>query len=1661
MKKRIIWLLCIAMIWQSSINVYAEDVNMAIKQLQNESMAEGEPVTEADEVQKVDPAEEDKEEPEGEQSEEDREEPGEEQTGEDKEEPGKEQAGEDRDELEEEQTGEDNETLEEELTEDDEEQATEDDKIESVEEAVETEEEEASEDEDPQYGRANGYIDEDFFGIQLFSANGYIHDERFADYIVNDMIDVSKFQGTIDWKQVKASGIDYAMIRVGYRGYGQSGSLNTDDKFKENIQNAIASGVKVGVYFFSQAITEAEAKEEAEYVLARIKDYNISLPVTIDFEYASSSSGLTGRLYNAKLSKSAATKICQRFCATVENSGYSAMVYANKSMLENGLNASEIAEDYQIWLANYATSTSYKGDYNFWQYTQSGKVNGISGNVDKSFWYEESKVVYAEIPEGIYTISTCLDSNKVIDISKASMANGVQIQIYTSNNNWNQKFYIRSESENTYTIMSANSGKFLEVRGSKIYQSNYTGAENQQWRFRINKNGSYVIESAFSRKVMDVSKGSTNNGNPVILYEYHEVNWQNFRLNIESEQTVRSLKNGVYVIETLLVKDKVLNFKTDSEQLEICKLESSDTQKFNILYTGNGCYQIASTYNQKVLISGNDGKVFWGKSGDNSLEQKWILKKYSADAYLIISAYDGKCLEVTDEEIENGTVVLKSEGNGSQGQQFKFYETVVGAEVLEDGIYTIHSALDDTKVLDVCGASKKSDANIHLYQSNGKAWQQFVIKRMDDGNYMVHSYYSGMSMDVVGSNVLQYFPVEKESQRWKIIPVGNGYYNIICASENKALDASGGKAKNGTNIIIYKLHGGNNQKFRFEKTGTISDTDISQNELENGTYMICSSLDENKVLDVNKASLYTGVNIFLYSSSNGANQQFVFQKNSETGLYTITSKKSGMRVTYQNGLLKNGTNVYQDAIKEDIGNQWKLKHVIGDYYMIYAGDSGFCMDVTGAKTANGTNIEIYQSNNGKAQIFKLKKVSNQITTEQDASKELKEGLYTISSGLDDNMVLDVLSASKEEGANIALYKKHDGINQKFLVKKLENGNYTIKALFSDKLLTVDGYNICQKTDQGALNQQWEAIYAGNDYYTLKASGSEKVMDLTGGKSNNGTNVAVYNSKYSAWQRFKFTQTTAAAEAKFEAAQDNGFTVAYEVYVKGNEASADNNYYLMQADCYSGKIFGSPLTSVEKNFEVSINLKVSDRTELKELAMDKLVLAVKNSDGTYKAVTDAVSISNPEAIAKNTAEIFKASSKKGLQGVAYASDGSQPVDARYTNSKQTMLNLDLADVVNPKSDYTTFTYKGKTYQFSNCSALVANIKSLNAGYEQYLYGNNGTTKVSVSLCLLLSYDSANSFLIDSAARQSGHSYYMLNVREEKARETLEALFVYLGELFGQEDCYVTNWILGNEINSSKAWNYSGSLDFDTYMQCYTTAFGMLYNAVKSEKTGNTVCISLDNGWTAVPDTYAGKTTLDTFAKKINAENPNVDWGISYHAYSYPLTRADFWNDSQNTSNSTSTRYISMQNITVLTNYAASLEKTYKMASGSIRVLLTEQGYSYSAGADTQAAAIARGYYLAEFNDRIDTFIIRAIVDDAEEAKGQLYFGIMNSQQDKRTSFYVYEYMDSDLSELSKTSAQGTVSSGNYSKFNSAKNILCNTNWKSIVPGFNATKLAGIK
>ena len=189
---------------------------------------------------------------------------------------------------------------------------------------------------------------------------------------------MSKWNGSIDWNAVKNSGVSYVIIRCGYRG-SSTGALIEDPKFKSNIQGAKAAGLKVGVYFFSQAVNEVEAVEEASMALSLVKGYGLNYPIFLDVE----SSGGRGD----GIGTDTRTAVCKAFCQTVQNSGYSAGIYANKTWFSSYINTSSLT-GYKIWLAQYASAPSYTATrYDMWQYSSKGKVSGISGNVDMNISY--------------------------------------------------------------------------------------------------------------------------------------------------------------------------------------------------------------------------------------------------------------------------------------------------------------------------------------------------------------------------------------------------------------------------------------------------------------------------------------------------------------------------------------------------------------------------------------------------------------------------------------------------------------------------------------------------------------------------------------------------------------------------------------------------------------------------------------------------------------------------------------------------------------------------------------------------------------------------------------------------------------------------------------------------------------------------------------------------------------------------------------------------------------------------------------------------------------------------------------------------------------------------------------------------------------------------
>lgn len=201
-------------------------------------------------------------------------------------------------------------------------------------------------------------------------------------------IDVSSHNGEIDWGTA-AENTEFAIIRAGYRGYGEAGTITEDKKFKENIKNALKEGLPVGVYFYTQAVNEKEAEEEAEFVIKLLHGHNINLPVFIDFEYPYDASGNPcGRMYNAKLSKEQATANINAFCRKIEKAGYKSGVYSSSNVYNFHLSADDFDDGTCIWVADYNKSVKFTGEYDIWQYSKTGSCAGVNSKYcDVNRWY--------------------------------------------------------------------------------------------------------------------------------------------------------------------------------------------------------------------------------------------------------------------------------------------------------------------------------------------------------------------------------------------------------------------------------------------------------------------------------------------------------------------------------------------------------------------------------------------------------------------------------------------------------------------------------------------------------------------------------------------------------------------------------------------------------------------------------------------------------------------------------------------------------------------------------------------------------------------------------------------------------------------------------------------------------------------------------------------------------------------------------------------------------------------------------------------------------------------------------------------------------------------------------------------------------------------------
>lgn len=576
------------------------------------------------------------------------------------------------------------------------------------------------------------------------------------------------------------------------------------------------------------------------------------------------------------------------------------------------------------------------------------------------------------------------------------------------------------------------------------------------------------------------------------------------------------------------------------------------------------------------------------------------------------------------------------------------------------------------------------------------------------------------------------------------------------------------------------------------------------------------------------------------------------------------------------------------------------------------------------------------------------------------------------------------------------------------------------------------YKITYKLNKGKNNTANPKTYTSEDEIKFKKptrSGYHFVGWYTDSKYKNQISLIEKGSEgsltlYAKWTKEISPSAKAASLDYVKGTKANTITVSATVsnYVK----SSDGYYYLVYVDSNSGKVkktVGKVKKPEKAKGKITFKLNISGHPEY---AQGKFAIGIKKSKSAYSVISPKSYVSNPEKLSTNTAAYFVPGTKKGIQ----VTDINELTD---TKSKTVFFNLYISDLMRKDSGVETYKYNGKTYHFNGLYGYVYLVQQCNAK------GIQVTAQISIDRNV------STQSLITGNSPYAETAYYGWNTDNSTTRQTMEAMFAYLGEKFGKNNCYISNWILGNEVNSASGYYYVGNVSFSKFISMYSEAFRCLYNAVKSSRGSSKVFICLDNCWNqknAFTICYSARSTLESFAAKISDMQKDVNWNLAYHAYNQPLSDSQFWsgaNASMFTSDANTTTFITMRNIQTLTDYVKN------RFDSNTRIILSEQGFSSTYGGQAnQAAAIALAYYKAACNPMIDAFIIRSYKDEAHEVAQGLAMGLKDANGKKKTAYNVFKNMDSSNS-LKYTEKVLKSQVGN---------------WKSLVPGYSTGKISSM-
>lgn len=689
----------------------------------------------------------------------------------------------------------------------------------------------------------------------------YNNSKAFFDYQNNlfvqqakGVIDVSGWQGDIDWAKAKADGVEGAIIRLGY-GEGN----NADKKAQRNISECKRLGIPFGIYWYSYADTPALAKEEGTDVVAKLKQFGVNpsdlaYPVYYDLEK------WTWEGHQPPTDPNVYNNIVNNWYSALQSAGYKNLgVYSYTSYLQGPLKHVDIYAK-TTWVAQYGARMgfdSFPTNSRGWQYTSTGKVDGISGNVDMNAFGNKEyvnggssnalqaaidvrKMTAVTIPNGNYYINVRSKVASSVDIPGGSAADSTAIQLYSGNGSKAQQFTFTRQSDGSYEIVNVNSGKALDVRNGVaennaiVQQYSRNNSQAQRWFIRDSGAG-YYLQSALGNWVLDLSGGNTANGAAIRLYTPNGTASQLF---VVSSSDV-NIATGVSMIITSVANKKLVTDVTSAStangaRVQLYSSNNTNAQKYRFESIGNGTYKIINANSGKVLdVAGGstaNGAALQQYTSNNTVAQQWTVRNYGSGKIVLVSVNANKAVDIPGGNAVQQAQLQLYSPNGTVAQQWlvakapltlreRLNETAAKhRQDLPDGTYTFGSKLNASMKMDVSGASRSNYGNVQIWAGNGT-----------------------------------------NAQKWKVTHDSNGYVTLTSVNSGKVLDVNGGVSANGTNVQQYDSNGTYAQKWIAVKNS-------------DGSYTLQSALAENAVLDVNGGSSANGANVQLYTS-NGTNAQ--------------------------------------------------------------------------------------------------------------------------------------------------------------------------------------------------------------------------------------------------------------------------------------------------------------------------------------------------------------------------------------------------------------------------------------------------------------------------------------------------------------------------------------------------------------------------------------------------------------------------------------------------------------------------------------------------------------------------------------------------------------------------------------------------------------------